>query len=58
MSPEAELGGELLLMAFGSGWFMGYGWALYRAVGWVERIRKWAAGVEEAQRIEATEGVN
>jgi len=47
VSDEAQLGCWLLGSAFGAGWLAGYGWALYRAVGWVDRMRAWAAKVAE-----------
>jgi hypothetical protein len=57
VSDEAELGLELLLLMFVAGWFAGYGWALYRAVGWVDRMRAWAGRVVELQAEETSEGV-
>lgn len=42
MSDEAQAGVEILVMTFGAGWLAGYGWALYRAIGWEKRVRAWA----------------
>lgn len=55
MSDEAKFGVELLVVTFGAGWFAGYGWALYRAIGWEKRIRAWADKVVTRNEAETVE---
>jgi hypothetical protein len=44
LSHASEVGAVLAVM--GASFCAGVGWSAYRAVGWVERIRKWAHEVE------------
>jgi hypothetical protein len=53
VNPEAQYGLWVLVCTFAAGLFAGYGWALYRAAGWVERMRAWAGKVVESNETEA-----